>query len=187
MDLLAIGTIASAVVVGSACYSSYNRLIALDERCNTAFADIDVQLKHRHSVIPMLVETVSGFANHETDILKSVADARAKALSATGPDMRLEAEAQLGNALTSLISVVESYPDIKASSHFKDLYRELTDIENRITASRRFYNLSVDEFNATQRQFPGNMVSNFAHLSRRKHFDLGSERMLMDEPVSVKF
>lgn len=187
MDILTIGSIGAAVVIGAAGYSSYNRLVALDERCNTAFADIDAQLKHRHSVIPMLVETVRGFAGHESTAIKAVTEARANALNAARPEMRLEAENQLGVALQSLVSVEESYPDLKASAHFRELRVELTDIENRITASRRFYNLTVDEFNSTMRQFPGNLISGFASLGRRKHYDLGAERMLMDEAVSIKF
>jgi len=187
MELLSIGVIGAFVVVGGGGYSTYNRLIALDERCNTAFADVDVQMKHRHSVIPMLVETVKGFANHESGILKAVTDARATALSAVGPEMRLEAEGQLGQTITSLITVAEQYPELAANSHFRELRIELTDIENRITASRRFYNLSVDEYNSTRRQFPGNMIGDFARLGRRSQYNLGAERILMDEPVSIKF
>lgn len=167
-------------------WSTHNRLMALDERCNTAFADVDVQLKHRHNLIPGLVEIVRGFAGHELTVLTEVTRARASALRASAPEMRLEAEAQVGLSLNSLLSVVERYPEIQASAHFRDLRVELSDAENRITAARRFYNLAVDEFNATLRQFPGNRIGHAVRLSRRKAFDLGVERMLLDEPVAIK-
>ena len=180
---LAAGTILPAVLV----WSTYNRLMALDERCNTAFADVDVQLKHRHNLIPGLVETVRAFAGHESVILTEVTKARAGALRASGTEMRLEAETQVGQTLTSLLTLVESYPDLKASAHFRELRMELTDAENRITAARRFYNLAVDEFNATLRQFPGNLIGAAGRLGRRRAFDLGIERVLIDEPVAVRF
>jgi LemA protein len=168
-------------------WSTYNRLMALDERCNTAFADIDVQLKHRHNLIPGLVETVRGYVGHERDVLTEVTRARASALQATSPETRLEAEAQFGQSINSLLSVVERYPDLQASSHFRDLRMELADSENRITGARRFYNLAVDEFNATLRQFPGNMIGGAARLGRRKPFDIGIERVLLDEPATFRF
>jgi LemA protein len=180
---LAAGTILPAVLA----WSTYNRLMALDERCNTAFADVDVQLKHRHNLIPGLVETVRAFAGHESAVLTEVTKARAGALRASGPEMRLEAETQVGQTLTSLLTLVESYPDLKASAHFRELRMELTDAENRITAARRFYNLAVDEFNATLRQFPGNLIGAAGRLGRRRAFDLGIERVLIDEPVAIRF
>lgn len=181
---LGIGGIGLAVLLA---WGSYNRLMALDERCNRAFADIDVQLKHRHNLIPGLIETVRGFAGHEMTILTEIATARANALQASGPEMRLKAETQVGQSLNSLLSIVERYPDIQASSHFRELRVELADAENRITAARRFFNLAVDEFNATLRQFPGNLVGGAVRLYRRNPFDLGIERVLLDEPVTVKF
>jgi LemA protein len=175
------------VLTGAVVWLTYNRLMALDERCNTAFADVDVQLKHRHNLIPNLVETVRGFVGHEAAVLTEVTKARASALRASGPEMRLEAETQVGQSINSLLTVVERYPDLQASSHFRDLRMELADAENRITASRRYYNLAVDEFNATLRQVPGNMIGATARLGRRKHFDLGIERVLLDEPVAIRF
>lgn len=182
--IIVCGIVASAGLVA---WLTHNRLMALDERCNTAFADIDVQLKHRHSLIPGLVETVRAFAGHERELLTEVTRARANALRASGPEMRLEAETQVGQSLTSLLSVVERYPDIAASSHFRELRQELSDAENRITAARRFFNLAVDEFNATLRQFPGNRIGDAVRLSRRQPFDLGIERVLLDEPMAIRF
>lgn len=175
-----------ALIPVAIAWTTHNRLMALDERCNTAFADVDVQLKHRHNLIPGLVEMVRGFAGHELAVLSEVSRARASALRASGAEMRLEAETQFGQSLHSLLSVVERYPDIQASSHFRDLRVELADAENRITAARRFYNLAVDEFNATLRGFPGNRIGIAARLSRRKPFDLGVERVLLDEPVAIR-
>jgi LemA protein len=184
---LAVILVCLAILVVVTAYATYNRLMALDERCDTAFADVDVLLKHRHSLIPPLVEIVRGFAGHEREVLTAVTEARATALRASGPDMRLEAETQLGQSINSMLSVVESYPELRASSHFSELRMELTDAENRITAARRFYNLAVDEYNATLRQFPGNKIAERARLSRRRPFDLGVERVLLDEPVAIRF
>jgi LemA protein len=174
-------------LAGLVAWSSYNRLMALDERCNTAFADVDVQLKYRHSVIPGLVETVRGYAKHEQAVLTEVTQARAAALGAAGSESRLHAETQVGQSISSLMSVAENYPELQASPHFRELRMELADAENRIAASRRFYNLAVDEFNATLRQFPGNLIGGAGRLGRRAPFDLGVERILLDEPVSFRF
>src|SRR5882757_11318236 len=130
-------------------FATHNRLVALDQRCETAFGDIDVHLKHRHNLIPPLVETVRGFAKHESDILQGITKARAEALQAASPDMRLSAEQNLTQNINALIGVAERYPDLKASTHFSELRRELIDVENRVTASRRFYNLAVEEYGTT--------------------------------------
>ena len=187
MDFIFWSVPAVVVTLGVVSYSIFNRLVALDERCQTAFSDIDIHLKHRHSVVPALVETVRGFAGQETKLIQSITQARSEALRATSPEARLAAEAQLGKRITTLIQTAEQYPELQSSSHFRDLRMEFVDIENRITASRRFFNLTVDEFNATLRQFPGNVVGGLARLGRRKHFDVGSERLLLDEPVAFKF
>lgn len=187
MDWILVILCGTATVVAWLSWSTYNRLIALDERCNSAFADVDVQLKHRHNLIPNLVETVRGLVGHEAAVLTEVTKARASAVRASGPEMKLEAEAQVGQTLNSLLTVVERYPDLQASSHFRDLRVELTDAENRITAARRFYNLAVDEFNATLRQFPGNLIGTAMRLARRRPFDLGVERVLLDEPMTIRF
>jgi LemA protein len=168
-------------------FATHNRLVALDQRCDTAFGDIDVHLKHRHNLIPPLVETVRGFAKHESDILQGISQARAEALQATSPDMRLSAEKNLTQNINALIGMAERYPELKASSHFRDLRRELVDAENRITASRRFYNLAVEEYDTTLRQFPGSYIGRLFKMNARTRFDLGIERVLIDEPLAVKF
>ena len=168
-------------------FATHNRLVALDQRCETAFGDVDVHLKHRHNLIPPLVETVRGFAKHESDILLGVTQARAEALQATSPEMQLTAEKNLTQNINALIGMAERYPELKASTHFGDLRRELVDAENRITASRRFYNLAVEEYGTTLRQFPGSTVGRLFKMNMRMRFDLGIERVLIDEPLAFKF
>lgn len=168
-------------------YATHNRLVALDQRCETAFGDIDVHLKHRHNLITPLVETVRGFVKHESEILLGVTKARAEALQAATPELRLSAEKNLTQNINALIGMAEGYPDLKASTHFAELRRELADAENRITASRRFYNLAVEEYATTLRQFPGSYIGRVFRMGARKPFDLGIERVLLDEPLAVKF
>ena len=168
-------------------FTTHNRLVALDQRCETAFGDIDVHLKHRHNLIPPLVETVRGFAKHESDILTGITKARAEALQATSPEVRLSAEQNLTQNITALLSTAERYPDLKASTHFADLRSELVDVENRVTASRRFYNLAVEEYDITLRQFPGSTIGRLFKMNERTRYDLGMERVLIDEPLAVKF
>jgi LemA protein len=168
-------------------FATHNRLVALDQRCDTAFGDIDVHLKHRHNLIPPLVEMVRGFAKHESDILLGITKARAKALQAASPEMRLTAEKNLTQNIDALIGMAERYPELKASTHFSDLRRELVDAENRITASRRFYNLAAEEYSTTLRQFPGSYIARRCKMNVRMPFDLGIERVLIDEPLALKF
>jgi LemA protein len=168
-------------------FATHNRLVALDQRCETAFGDVDVHLKHRHNLIPPLVETVRGFAKHESDILQSITEARAEALQAASPEMRLSAEQNLTQNINALIGMAERYPELKASTHFSDLRRELVDAENRVTASRRFYNLAVEEYGTTLRQFPGSTIGRLFKMNVRMRFDLGIERVLIDEPLAIKF
>jgi LemA protein len=168
-------------------FATHNRLVALDQRCETAFGDIDVHLKHRHNLIPPLVETVRGFVKHESDILLGVTRARAEALQAATPELRLSAEKNLTQNINALIGMAEHFPELKASTHFAELRRELVDAENRITASRRFYNLAVEEYSTTLRQFPGSYIGRLFKMSVRMPYDLGIERVLIDEPLTVKF
>jgi LemA protein len=168
-------------------FATHNRLVALDQRCETAFGDVDVHLKHRHNLIPPLVETVRGFTMHESDILLGVTEARVAALQAATPEMQLSAEKNLTQNINALIGMAERYPELKASTHFSDLRRELVDAENRITASRRFYNLAVEEFDTTLRQFPGSYIGRQFKMHMRRPFDLGIERVLIDEPLVIKF
>jgi LemA protein len=188
MALVCLGILALLVAVPAyIAFATHNRLVALDQRCETAFGDVDVHLKHRHNLIPPLVEMVRGFAKHENDILLGVAKARAEALEAASPEMQLTAEKNLTQNINALIGVAERYPELKASTHFSELRRELVDAENRITASRRFYNLAVEEYDTTLRQFPGSYIGRLFKMHMRTRFDLGIERVLIDEPLAVKF
>lgn len=188
VTLAVLGMIVLFVVVVTYLFiATQNRLVALDQRCQTAFSDIDAHLKHRHNLIPGLAETVRGFAKHESSILLGITEARTEALSAATPELRLEAEKNITQTINALIGMADRYPELKASSHFNELRRELIDAENRITAARRFYNLAVGEYDATLRQFPGNLIGRFKNLTPRLPFDLGIERVLLDEPVALKF
>jgi len=159
---------------------------SLDERCEAAFADIDALLAERHALIGNLVETVKGFAGQEHRVLKDVIDARARAMESAG-NARMEAETQIGQSLISLFAVTENYPALASSTHFSELRAELTRMEDRITAGRRFYNLSVEELNAVRRAFPGNLVARATTIGRHDKFTLGERRAEFAEPVKVGF
>lgn len=182
-----VGVVGVAGLLGYKMFATYNRLMALDERCNTAYADIDVLMKHRHTLLPGLLETVKGYLKHETEILDKLLRSREEALRATKQTIKLEAEAKLSKTIMSVINAADNTPELKASSHFQQFKNELVDIENRVTASRRFFNVTVEEFNSTVRQFPANVIAAKTNLGKREHFNLGTERMLMDEAVKVDF
>lgn len=166
---------------------AYHELLGqLDERCEAAFADIDALLAERHALIGNLVEAVKGFAGQEHAVLKDVIDARARAMSAAG-SARLEAETQIGQSLNSLFAITENYPDLASSGHFRELRAEMTRIEDRITAARRFYNLAVEELNAVARAFPGNLLTKLAAIGAHEKFSLGERRAKLAEPVKVSF
>ena len=170
----------------------YNRLVALRQNCNQAFADIDVQLKQRHDLIPNLVETVKGYAAHEKGTLEAVIQARNAAVSAerTGDAKAMgQAEGVLGAALGRLIALSEAYPDLKANTNFQQLQAELTDIENKLAAARRFFNNAVGEYNTAREQFPAVMFANMFGFSPRVFFDVGeNNRASMNAaPPQVKF
>ena len=168
----------------------YNRLVTLRQRCNQSFADIDVQLKQRHDLIPNLVETVKGYASHEKDTLDSVVKARAAATSAApGSPQQQQAEAQLSGALGRLIAISEAYPDLKANTNFQQLQSELTDIENKLAAARRFFNSAVGEYNASTESVPAVFFAASLGFTPRTFFDIGeTERQALDKaPPQVKF
>ena len=158
----------------------------LDERCEAAFADMDALLAERHALIPNLVETVKAFAGQEHKVLKDVIDARARATSATGA-ARLDAEARVGQALANVWDIAESYPELASSTHFRELRAELTRTEEKITASRKFYNLSVEEMYGVKRAFPGNLIAAVTKLGSHEKFSLGERREAFAEPVKVTF
>lgn len=170
----------------------YNRLVALRQNCNQAFADVDVQLKQRHDLIPNLVETVKGYAAHEAGTLEAVIQARNAAVSAerTGdPKAMGAAEGILGQALGRLIALSEAYPDLKANTNFQQLQAELSDIENKLAAARRFFNNAVGEYNTAREQFPAVIFAGMFGFGPRDFFDVGEDnRAAMDAaPPQVKF
>lgn len=158
----------------------------LDERCEAAFGDIDAHLSERHTLIPNLVEAVKGYCGQEHAVLKDLIDARARATSATG-GARLDAEAKIGASLANLWNVTEAYPELASSQHFRELRAELTRVEEKITASRKFYNLAVEEFYGIKRAFPGNLVAAVARFNDFDKFTLGERREAFAEPVKVNF
>ncbi len=173
------------VVVGA-----YNRLVALDQRADQSFADIDVQLKQRQDLIPNLVETVKGYATHERATLDAVTQARAAAAGANSVDDKVQAENMLTASLGRLFAVAEAYPDLKANTNFQQLQTELSDIENKLAAARRFFNNVVSEFNAVRRQFPTVLFAGLVGFgSDKPFFDVGeSERAAMSAaPPQVQF
>ena len=181
-----------AVVIAVLLIGIYNRLVALRQNCNQAFADIDVQLKQRHDLIPNLVETVKGYAAHEKGTLEAVIQARNAAVTAekTGdPKAMGAAEGILGAALGRLIALSEAYPDLKANTNFQQLQAELSDIENKLAAARRFFNNAVGEYSTSREQFPAVLVANAFGFGPREFFNVGEEsRASMDAaPPQVKF
>jgi LemA protein len=167
--------------------SVYNRLVTLGQRVGQSFADIDVQLKQRHDLIPNLVETVKGYAAHERGTLDEVVKARTAAMSAQGPAQVSAAEGQLSGALGRLIALSEAYPDLKANANFQQLQSELADLENKIAASRRFYNNAVQEYNTGIQQMPAALFAGTMGFSRKDFFDLGDSRKEVEQAPAVKF
>src|SRR5687767_2541265 len=166
----------------------YNTLVALRQRNRQAFADIDVQLKQRHDLVPNLVETVKGYAKHERDTLDAVIDARNAAVSARGPAQKAEAEGVLSAALGRLFALAEAYPDLKANQNFLELQRQLDDIENKLAAARRFFNSAAAEYNAKRESFPASFLANYFGFLPEDFFNLGEEkRTELETPPPVSF
>lgn len=164
---------------------TFNRLIVLRTRSKEAWADIDVQLKRRYDLIPNLVETVKGYASHERELFQKVTEARAKAISAGTVGEKAQAENALTSTLKSLFAVAENYPDLKASQNFLELQRELRDTEDKIQASRRFYNTNVRDLNIKIDIFPASLVAKLFKFQKMEFFELAEEAAR--EPVKVKF
>lgn len=166
---------------------AYNSLVAMAQRVNQSFADIDVQLRQRSDLIPNLVETVKGYAAHERGTLDAVVKARNAALAAPTPDAKVAAENQLTGALRQLFALSEAYPDLKANTNFLQLQSEISDIENKLAAARRFFNNTVSEYNAGIQQFPAALFAGTFGFRARQFFDLGEERQALEKPPQVKF
>jgi LemA protein len=168
--------------------SLYNRLVRLRNNRENAFADIDVQLRQRHDLIPQLVESVRGYMKHEATVLKDITEARANAIKASGINEKIKAEQQLSGALRGLQIAVEAYPDLKASTNFMQLQEEISDVENKLAAARRFFNSATKELNVATEVFPSNIVATMFNFKKEMMFDLGEEgRKTMEEPPEIKF
>ena len=168
----------------------YNGLVALRQRVNQAFSDIDVQTKHRHDLIPNLVETVKGYAAHERGTLEAVVQARNAAVTAQAGGVAAQAAAEnvLSGALRQLFALSEAYPDLKANQNFQQLQAELSDIENKIAAARRFFNNAVQEYNTGIQQFPAVLMAGALGFTQKEFFDVGvDERKVLEQAPQVKF
>ena len=176
------------VVIAGLAIMAYNSLVSLRQRCRQSFADIDVQMKQRHDLVPNLVETVKGYAAHEKGTLDEVVKARAAAIAAPqGSPQQAQAEQALSGALGRLIAISEAYPDLKANQNFLELQQQLSDIETKIAAARRFYNGAVSEYNAGIQAFPAVLFAKSFGFGPETFFDLGEERTQVSQAPSVKF
>ena len=186
MTLIIIIAIIALIIIWV--ISLYNGLVRLRNRRQNAFADIDVQLRQRHDLVPQLVETVKGYASHEKELLLRVTEARTAAMAAGSIDDKIKAEQQLTAALQGLNVQVEAYPDLKANQNFLQLQEELSDIENKLAAARRFFNGATTEYNNSVESFPGNLLARSFGFQRELFFDLGVDnRKQMEEPPKIQF
>lgn len=165
----------------------YNRLVALRARADQAFADIDVQLKQRHDLIPNLVETVKGYATHEKGTLEAVIAARNAATHAGSVEEKVQAEGVLTGALRQMFAIAEAYPDLKANTTFLGLQTELSDVENKLAAARRFFNNAIAEYNTGRQSFPAVIFAGMFGFAPRSSFDLGEARETLEVAPQVKF
>lgn len=176
------------VVLAIFIISLYNKLVSLKVRRENAFADIDVQLKQRHDMIPQLVNAVKGYMKHEEGVLTKVTEARQKAINATSIEGKIVAEQELSAALRGLNIQVEAYPDLKASRNFMQLQEEIADIENKLAASRRFFNSATREYNVATQTFPSNIIAGMFNFHQKPMFDLGTDtRQQLDQAPDVSF
>ncbi len=167
--------------------SLYNRLVRLRNNREQAFADVDVQLKQRHDMIPQLVDAVKGYMQHERGVLTEITEARANAMKATSINDKITAENRLSTALDGLKVAVEAYPDLKASQNFLDLQNEISDVENKIAAARRFFNSATKELNVATELFPSNIIATLFGFKREPLFELGDQRAVVEEPPKIQF
>ena len=185
MEWVVLGVLGA---LGITAISIYNRLVALRQNRNNAYADIDVQLRQRFDLIPNLVETVKGYAGHEKEVFEEVTKMRAKVQEADGQGERLNAEQLLGKAMVNVMAVAENYPDLKADQNFQKLMAELSDIENKIAAARRFFNNATSELNTAIQQFPANLIAGPFGFKTEEFYEVDdAEREVMEQAPDVKF
>ena len=182
--LIALGVI---IVIAILLASMYNSLVRLRNNRENAFADIDVQLKQRHDLIPQLVDTVKGYASHEKETLERVINARNGAMSAKTIDEKIAAENTLSSALSGLRITLEAYPDLKANQNFLQLQEEISDVENKLASVRRYFNSATKEYNNAVQTFPSNIIAGMFGFHREVMFDLGEQRTRLEEAPQIKF
>jgi LemA protein len=167
--------------------SMYNGLVKLRNNRENAFANIDVQLKQRFDLVPQLVSTVKGYATHEKDVLEKVTAARAAAMSATTIDEKVAADKAMSSALSGLKVSLEAYPELKANQNFLQLQTELSDIENKLAAARRFFNSATREFNNACEVFPSNILAGMFNFKRAAMYEATENRATLEKAPEVKF
>ena len=183
-----IVAIAIAFIVILLLISIYNRLVRLRNNREQAFADIDVQLKQRHDLIPQLVKTVKGYMDHEKGVLTEITEARSHAMKASTIDEKISAENRLSQALQGFNITVEAYPDLKANQNFMNLQEEISDVENKLAAARRFFNSATKELNNAVEVFPANLVAGMFGFKRESMFELSTaQREDLDKAPEINF
>lgn len=189
MPIWLIVVLVIVVVLLLAIWASYNGLVKTNERVEEAWSDITVQLKRRADLIPNLVETVKGYAKHESEAIKQVSEARAKMMGARSVAQTAEADKSFMGALSRIMAVSESYPELKADKNFQQLTEELTDTEDKVQAARRFYNAGVKEFNTKVKVFPTVLINNlFLHFKVREYYEVDDEETKrINKAPSVSF
>ena len=185
--MTAIIVIVVVVILAAWLVSMYNSLVKMRNNRENAFADIDVQLKQRHDLVPQLVETVKGYAAHEKDTLERVINARNGAIGAKTIDEKIVAENALSSALSGLKITLEAYPDLKANQNFLQLQEEIADLENKLSSVRRYFNSATKEYNNAVETFPSNILAGMFGLRKEVMFDLGEQRAALEEAPKIKF
>ena len=177
------------LILGALVWGTYNKLVKLNEIVKEAWSDITVQLKRRSDLIPNIVETVKGYAKHEKEVFASVTEARSAALGAKSVKSVSEAEDNMTAALSKIFAIAEAYPELKANTNFQTLQTQLQEIEDKIQASRRFYNAGVKELNGKIKTFPTNLINKmFGHFKIREYFEVSaSEKATIEKAPEVKF
>ena len=185
--MTAIIVIVVVVILAAWLVSMYNSLVKMRNNREDAFADIDVQLKQRHDLVPQLVETVKGYAAHEKDTLERVINARNGAIGAKTIDEKIVAENALSSALSGLKITLEAYPDSKANQNFLQLQEEIADLENKLSSVRRYFNSATKEYNNAVETFPSNILAGMFGFRKEVMFDLGEQRAALEEAPKIKF
>ena len=185
--MTAIIVIVVVVILAAWLVSMYNSLVKMRNNRENAFADIDVQLKQRHDLVPQLVETVKGYAAHEKDTLERVINARNGAIGAKTIDEKIVAENALSSALSGLKITLEAYPDLKANQNFLQLQEEIADLENKLSSVRRYFNSATKEYNNAVETIPSNILAGMFGFRKEVMFDLGEQRAALEEAPKIKF